>query len=312
MQRNGCTFRTAPSKMFQMCEWFAAQGALGIVTVYFRPQTAPRPHGRAQIRGWQLPRMLTLVPMAVTGVACTERNIPCCLRSYRSTEWAAWVGTQRWVRRGGYTGPGTWGWVRGGGYVGVGTRGRVRRGGYAGVGTHGRLRRGGYVGAGTRGRVRGGEYTAVGTRGQVRGGGYAAAGTWGRVRRGWYAGVSTLGRVCGGRYAWAATQGRLCGGGYGGAGMRGRVRRGGYRVNQICLNFVFNLFFEQFQTSRNAFGGPNPWSLIRGGRGNRLKEPPSLELQWTAGPAHCRFRGGFVRCRTSTSRISKRSFSFRR
>ena len=25
-------------------------------------------------------------------------------------------------------------------------------------------------------------------------------------------------------------------------------------VNQICLNFVFNYFIEQFQTSRNAFG----------------------------------------------------------
>ena len=38
-------------------------------------------------------------------------------------------------------------------------------------------------------------------------------------------------------------------------------------MDPICLNFVPNHFFEQFQTSCDAFGRPIPWGLIRGGGG---------------------------------------------
>ena len=51
-------------------------------------------------------------------------------------------------------------------------------------------------------------------------------------------------------------------------------------ANRVYLNFVHN----QCQTSCDAFGGPGPWGLIRGGGGglgNRLQGPPSPGLQIT-------------------------------
>ena len=51
-------------------------------------------------------------------------------------------------------------------------------------------------------------------------------------------------------------------------------------VNRICQTDVYNHVLRQFQTSCGACGGPGPWKV---GLGERLKGPPSPELQWAAG-----------------------------